>query len=205
MQKIVRHYFDYKSPYAYLAQAANQALAAVPGVTVECLPYTLQIGKYLGEASLDDAGNDILGTRNDHQWRRVRYAYRDCRREANRRGLVIRGPRKIFDSSLAHIAFLFVREQGDPRPFHDACFERFWRRELDLEAIAALTALMVETGFDAAAFEAYANGAGRVVHDRIQHEAEAQGVFGVPSWLVDGDLYWGLERLERVYEKLSTG
>jgi len=200
---LVRHYFDYKSPYAYLAQEANDALAATPGVRLLRIPYTLQIGKYLGEAELDATGRDRIGTRNDHQWRRVRYSYMDCRREANRRGLVIRGPRKIFDSSLAHIAYLYLAEHGHPQAFHAACYGRFWRRELDLESLDALAALMRETGYDPTGFTAYAAGRGRQRHDSLQREAEHAGVFGVPSWLVGDELFWGLERLERVYERLG--
>ncbi|MCP5198960.1 MAG: DsbA family protein [Gammaproteobacteria bacterium] len=200
---VVEHYFDYKSPYAYLAQAASWRLGAEPGVTLEWRPYTLQIPKYLGAAELAADGSDTVGTRNDHQWRRVRYAYMDCRREANRRGLTIRGPRKIFDSVPAHVAFLWVSEQGEWRRFHDAVFERFWRRELDIEDAAVLTALMRELGYADAGFEAYLEGPGRARHDAIQAQAEAVGVFGVPSWRVGEELFWGLERLPRVYELLG--
>lgn len=199
----VLHYFDYKSPYAYLAQEATFALAAVPGVEVEWLPYTLKIEKYLGEAALDAAGQDQIGTRNDHQWRRVRYSYMDCRREANRRGLTIRGPRKIFDSTPAHVAFLYASERGDFRPLHTAVFERFWRRDLDIEDSAALEALMAECGIDSGGFIAYLDGEGRRRHDAIQRDAESAGVFGVPAYLLDGELFWGLERLDRVYERLG--
>ena len=199
----VTHYFDYKSPYAYLAQEATYDLAAQPGITVEWLPYTLQIDKYLGTAQLGADGKDTVGTRNDHQWRRVKYSYMDCRREANRRGLTIRGPRKIFDSSVANIGFLFVRDQGDFRPFHDAVFERFFRRELDIDDPESIAALMVETGFDAAGFEAFLAADGREQHDAIIRAAEAAGVFGVPGYLVNGELFWGAERLEVVREKLG--
>ncbi len=201
--KHVRHYFDYKSPYAWLAQAATQTLAAQPGVHVEWLPYTLQIDKYLGTAELDVDGVDRIGTRNDHQWRRVRYSYMDCRREANRRGLTIRGPRKIFDSSLAHIAFLYAAGHGEWWPLHKAIFERFWRRELDIEQPAVLRALLDECGLPTADFEDYLAGSGRARLRQIEAEAEAAGVFGVPSYLVDGELYWGQERLERVVEHLA--
>jgi len=111
-------------------------------------PYTLHIPDFLGAAELDASGQDTLGTRNAHQWRRVRYSYMDCRREANRRGLTIRGPRKIFDSALAHIGFTYASDQGDYRPYHDAVYERFWRRELDIEDPAALEAVLQETGYD---------------------------------------------------------
>jgi len=197
----VTHYFDYKSPYAYLAQAATFALAEE--VAVEWLPYTLQIAKYLGVAELDAEGHDHIGTRNDHQWRRVKYAYMDCRREANRRGLVIRGPRKIFDSSAAHIAFLYVRERGDFRRFHDAVFQRFWRREFELENPASLSALMDECDIDSSGFPRYLRGTGRAHYASIQSDAEDAGVFGVPSYLVEGELFWGYERLARVRERLG--
>jgi len=200
----VIHYFDYKSPYAFLAQAPSFELAKDAGLNIEWRPYTLQIEKYLGQAELDASGQDTRGTRNDHQWRRVRYSYMDCRREANRRGLTIRGPRKIFDSSIAHVAFLFVQARGDFRPFHMAVFERFWRRELDIENVAVLRALVTEFGFDGADFVDYLKGVGRNRYERLQHEAEEAGVFGVPSYVVDGELFWGLERLERVREKLTT-
>ncbi len=199
----VQHYFDYKSPYAYLAQEASWALAAEADVELEWIPYTLQIPKYLGAAELDENGKDTVGTRNDHQWRRVRYSYMDCRREASRRGLIIRGPKRIFDSSVAHIAHLWVAEQGDFRRFHDTVFERFWRREIDLESTPQLLEVMNECGAVGDGFEAYAAGPGRAEHDRLQREAEAAGVFGVPSWRLDDELYWGLERLPRLYESLA--
>jgi 2-hydroxychromene-2-carboxylate isomerase len=199
----VQHYFDYKSPYAYLAQEASWKLAAEPDIELEWIPYTLQIPKYLGAAELDADGNDTVGTRNDHQWRRVRYSYMDCRREASRRGLVLRGPRKIFDSSLAHIAFLWVAEQGEYRAFHDGVFERFWRRELDIEDCEVLLNVMVEYGIETSGFRAYLAGPGRDKHDQLQIEAEAAGVFGVPSWRIGDELFWGLERLPRAYEHLA--
>ena len=202
MTKVI-HYFDYKSPYAYLAQQPTFELARDMGADIEWRPYTLKIEKYLGEAELDADGRDTRGTRNDHQWRRVRYSYMDCRREANRRGLTIRGPRKIFDSSPAHIAFLYVRERGDFSAFHNALFERFWRRELDIENVAVLCALVAEFGFDGSDFGAWLAGAGRARYEAMQRDAEAAGVFGVPSYVIDGELFWGLERLERVRERLE--
>jgi 2-hydroxychromene-2-carboxylate isomerase len=197
------HYFDYKSPYAYLAQEATFELSAKFGGIVEWLPYTLDIPSYLGAAELDESGRDVIGTRNAHQWRRVRYAYLDCRREASRRGLVVRGPRKIFDSSIAHIGFLYAKARGAFRGFHDALYDRFWRRELEIEDSDAIAALLRESGVDASGFEDYLADSGRREHDRIRSEAEAMGVFGVPSYVVDGELFFGTERIPRVRERLA--
>jgi len=198
----VVHYFDYKSPYAYLAQQATDDLEAELGIAIQRLPYTLDIPSYLGDARLDEHGSDVVGTRNAHQWRRVRYAYMDCRREAARRGLVIRGPRKIFDSSVAHIGFLWATRAGRMRPYHDRVFERFWKRELDLGDAAAVACELAGCGVSAEGFHTFLAGEGRALHDRIRADAEAKGVFGVPSYLVGDELFWGNERLPHVRERV---
>jgi 2-hydroxychromene-2-carboxylate isomerase len=201
----VVHYFDYKSPYAYLAQEETFRLSTELGAEVDWLPYTLDIPSFLGAAEIDRSGRDVVGTRSAHQWRRVRYIYMDCRREANRMGMIIRGPRKIFDSSIAHIGFLYARSEGDFRRYHDSVFERFWKRELNIEDPKAVGELLEKSGLDASGFPDYLVGEGRREHDRIRADAEARGVFGVPSYLVGDELFWGGERLERVRELLRGG
>jgi len=205
MTRRLKVYSDYKSPYAYLAKDLTYDLERQTGVTLEWLPYTLDIPAYLGSARVDGAGNVLEQSRNAHQWRRVRYSYMDCRREANLRGLTIRGPQKIFDSRLANIALLYAGRHGVLRAYHDRVFERFWRRELDIESVEALTDVLAQAGADTAEFPAFAAGDGRAQLVAIQREAEAAGVFGVPSYLLDdGDLYWGREHLPRIRELLSA-
>ena len=81
----------------------------------------------------------------------------------------------------------------------------FWKRELDIESPAALVALLSECGADAAGFPAFAESEGRRRLADIRAEAEAAGVFGVPSFLLeDGDLYWGREHLPRIRELLAA-
>jgi len=202
----IKVYSDYKSPYAYLAKDLVYDLERETGVEVDWLPYTLDIPAYLGSAKLDGSGGVAEESRNAHQWRRVKYSYMDCRREANRRGLTIRGTQKIWDSSLANIGLLFAKERGIFGCYHDRVFERFWKRELDIESIPVLSALIEECGADASDFAAYVEGEGRRMLEKVQTEAEAAGVFGVTSFLLeDGDLYWGREHIPHIIEKLRSG
>jgi 2-hydroxychromene-2-carboxylate isomerase len=201
--KMITHYFDYKSPYAYLAQEETFHLQEEFDVQVDFVPYTLDIPSFLGSAEVDEAGRVISEARNTHQWRRVKYSYMDCRREANRRGLVIRGPRHIFDSSIAHIGMLYAKHRGDFRRYHNTVYERFWKRELEIEDPRVIQRVLEEVGIDASDFLTYLNGEGRQEHDRLRAEAEAMGVFGVPSYVVNGELFWGAERIPRVREKLT--
>jgi 2-hydroxychromene-2-carboxylate isomerase len=133
------------------------------------------------------------------------HSYMDCRREANRRGLTLRGTQKIFDSSLASIGTLYAKQRSVFRSYHDRVFERFWKRELYIENPTVLAALLTECDADAAAFPAFLEGEGRRLLHQIQLDAEAAGVFRVPTFLLeDGDLYWGREHLPRIRELLRT-
>jgi 2-hydroxychromene-2-carboxylate isomerase len=198
------HYFDYKSPYAYLAQAQCYELESRSAGAIDWRPYTLDIPSYLGSAELDRSGKVIAQSRNPHQWRRVKYSYMDCRREANRRGLTLRGPRKIFDSRLAHIGFLFAKMHGDWRAYHNAVFEQFWRRELDIEKLEVITRTLRESGIEEGGFETFAKTTGPELLNDIQRDAESRGVFGVPSYLVGTELFWGAERFALAREAIQA-
>ena len=203
--RTVTAYIDYKSPYAYLAKDPAYELERDFSVRIDWLPYVLDIPSFLGSARVDEAGRVIEEQRNPHQWRRVRYSYMDCRRQARKRGLVIRGPQKIWDSTLAGCGMLCAKRQGDAvlRRYHDLTFERFWKRELDIEDAAVVSGVLAEAGADTADFSAYLEGEGRAELERICRAAEAIGVFGVPSFVVDGELFWGREHLPDIRAMLA--
>ncbi len=204
--RTVTVYTDYKSPYAYLAKDPTYEMAAVCGARLDWLPYTLDIPSYLGSAEIGADGKLVSANRDPHQWRNVRYAYMDCRREANRRGLTLRGTQKIWDSSIANIGLLWAKQQGDAllRGYSDRVFERFWRRELNIEDPAVVEAVMREAGVETAGFADYLAGPGRAEHDSIRAAAEEAGIFGVPSYVVDGELFWGRENLPAIRERLAA-
>jgi len=203
---VVTVYTDYKSPYAYLSKDPSYELERDLPVRLHWRPYILDIPSYLGSARVDEQGQVLEESRNAHQWRRVRYSYMDCRRQARKRGLVIRGTQKIWNSTLAAAGMLFAQAAGDDvfRRYHDRVFERFWKRELDIENPAALTTVLAECGaLNAADFAVQAETL-RAEVARISRAAEETGVFGVPTYVVDGELYWGREHLDDIREILAA-
>jgi 2-hydroxychromene-2-carboxylate isomerase len=110
--RVVTVYIDYKSPYAYLAKDPAWELEREFDVRLDWLPYTLDIPDFLG----------TVEGRNPHQWRRVRYSYMDARRLANRRGLTVRGPQKLFDSSIAAVGMLYAERHEVFRKYNDLVF-----------------------------------------------------------------------------------
>ena len=128
----------------------------------------------------------------------------DCRREAQKRGLTIRGPRKIWDSTLSAAGMLFAQRVGDAvfRRYHDTVFERFWRRALDIENVDFVAAVFAECGAEASKSSA-ASEALRAEVFAISRAAEDEGVFGVPTFILAGDLYWGREHLPDIRDRLG--
>lgn len=199
-------FIDYKSPYAYLAKEPIYALEDELGIELDWLPYNLDLAeKYAGVSHVDATGAVVI-ERSPQQWRRTRYEYMNCRREANARRppLTLRGPQKIWDSTLAATGLLLAKRQGRLRAYNDLVFDRFFKRELDIERPEVIQAVLAECGADTTGFEAYVAGEGEQLRQRFQLEAETAGVFGVPSFLFDdGDLYWGREHLPRIAARLS--
>jgi 2-hydroxychromene-2-carboxylate isomerase len=205
-KRVVTVYTDYKSPYAYLAKDLVYEIERDFAVRIDWLPYVLDIPSFLGSATLDEQGRVVEESRNAHQWRRVKYSYMDCRRQAQKRGLVIRGTQKIWNSTLAACGLLFAKRQDDAvlRRYHDITFERFWKRDLDIEDPAVIAAVLGEAGADAAGFADYAAGEGPREVDRVSRAAEETGIFGVPSFVVDGEQFWGREHLADIREMLAA-
>jgi DSBA-like thioredoxin domain len=109
---------DYVSPYAFVAKAGAYALEADYEVELQWRPYTLDVASFMGPVE----------ERDPHHWRRVRYSYMDARRFANRQGLVLKGPKKVYYARSANAGMLYAQRHGVFRRYNDLAFDRFWRR-----------------------------------------------------------------------------
>ena len=198
--KSLEVYIDYKSPYAYIAKDPTYALEKQFGIEIDWYPLTLNIGSFLGTAKTDASGKVVENNRSPRQWLGVKYAYMDARRYASLRNLTLRGPQKIWDSSVAHIGMLWARSQNREylKRYTDITYERFRRRELDIEDIAVVLSVLDEAGVDTAGFESYLQNQGRIEHDELQQTILDKGYFGVPTYVIDGETYFGREHLPRV-------
>ena len=128
----------------------------------------------------------------------------DARRIANERGLIVRGPKKIFDSRLSHIGALYAQAQGVFDAYHDRVFESFFKRELNIEDEAAIAAVLESSGApEPEGFSAYAAGKGATLYTQILSDAEELGVFGVPTFVVGEEIFWGGDRLDMVHRAIA--
>ncbi len=195
MPEEIKFYYDYKSPFTYLAFAPACALKTSHEVRLRFIPQELDVHSAYG---------GDLQQRPQRDWFKVRYLYADARRFANQRGLIIRGPQKIFDSRLALISGLYAERHGRFCEYSMRVFERFFKRELDLEDIDQLAAALAEVGLDPNDFQLWAQDEGQSAFSAANHEADRDGIFGVPTLIVAGEMFWGNDRLEWLVKKLDA-
>jgi 2-hydroxychromene-2-carboxylate isomerase len=183
-------YFDYKSPFAYLAVEPAFALPDRYAIEVRWIPFVLRI-KGSGERS------------QYSEWK-ARYSYMDARRWANRRGgFPIKGPPKVYDSSPALIGGLFATRHGFFRPYTESVFSRFFSRELEIDVPEQIAGLVEALGHDGRAYRTYLDGPGAHDLEACIDEAHADRIFGVPLFVFRGEQFWGHDRMPLLEERLT--
>jgi 2-hydroxychromene-2-carboxylate isomerase len=182
-------YSDYKSPFAYLAFDPAFELERKYRVRLRWIPFQLRIkGK---------------GERSVYSEHKARYSYLDARRWAKPRGLVIKGPLKVYDTRPALIGGLFGQHHGRLIAYSRRAYELFFKRELELDQPDAIARLIAELGMSADEYRAYLEGEGAVEYERARREATDDRVFGVPLFFFEGEPFWGHDRLPILEQRLS--
>jgi len=186
----VKLYFDYKSPYAFLAAEPAFDLPERFDVEVRWIPYFLRI-KGKGERSIYS------------EWK-ARYSYMDARRWANRRGgFPIKGPLKVYDSTASLVGALFAQEKGFFRPYTELVYSRFFERKLEIDLPEEVAGAIDELGHSGSDYLSYAQGDGADRFEKCVEEGQADHVFGVPLFLFDGEPFWGHDRIPLLEERLT--
>ena len=185
-------YTDFRSPYTYVAKAEAYSWETDFDVTLDWWPYTTPLQEAFGPAD----------GRNDRELRKIKYFYKNVRRLGAEQGLTIIGTKRIFDPTPAHIGLLQAKDDGVFRGFHDHVFKHVFLRELDPDDADHVRAALSNAGADVAAFDRRLTN-GRDELAEIDQRAEDQGVFGVPSFILDGELFWGNDALPQVRKRLE--
>jgi len=187
-------HLDFISPYGYFASLRVEALAARHGRGVAWHPMLLGVAvmKVMGLKPLMDT--PLKGD----------YVERDVLRYAREHGVPLqRQPRDPVMNPLASArALAWVnrhRPEGAAEVVH-AIYAAYWGRGQDLSTPAALVPVVGETVAQAAAGDE----AAALLRAEVDASLAA-GVFGSPTLLVDGEPFWGVDKLEQAERWLARG
>jgi 2-hydroxychromene-2-carboxylate isomerase len=194
----IEFWFDFSSPYAYLASVQIEAVAARHARAVRWRPFLL--GPAMKATGMQPLTHTPL--RGD-------YARRDWARLARLLDVPFALPDPFPIAALAPgRAFYFVEEVRPDLsvPFARRVFRAYYSEGVDISAPEAVQKIAAELGLDAAAI-AEALGEERLKQKlrAAGDEALARGVFGSPFFIVDGEPFWGSDRIPMLENWLATG
>jgi 2-hydroxychromene-2-carboxylate isomerase len=194
----INFYYDFSSPYGYLAAHKIDDIARLYGRTVLWRPVLLGvIFKTTGAQPLLDV--PIKGP----------YARRDIERTARFHGVPLEFPQVMpFPSIAAARAVYWVqdREPDQARNLSLALYDRAFAQGGDIRTADSVLEIANGIGIDAARLSEALNDP--AVKERLKTEndaAMAAGVCGSPFFVVDGEPFWGADRLDHVERWLATG
>jgi 2-hydroxychromene-2-carboxylate isomerase len=194
----IEFYFDFSSPYGYLAATQIDALAARVDRTTSWKPILLgAVFKVSRQEPL--AGIPLKGD----------YMMHDLPRFARLLNVELKMPPVFpFAAVAPSRAFYWLsdRDAALALRFARACFGAAWRRQLDLAKADVVADLGAELGI--VREDLLAALVDPVVKDRLRAEVDAaiaKGVFGSPFFIVDGERFWGADRLGQVETWLQRG
>jgi 2-hydroxychromene-2-carboxylate isomerase len=191
----VDFFFDPVSPYAWLAMRSLDRFESA-GVQLRFVP-VLFAGLLKAHGNLGPA--EVPAKRS--------YIFRDVAREAARRGLPFEGPPgHPFNPLLALRACTALEDDGERRTLALALLAACWERGEDISDAAVLARLAVAAGFDGQGLVGRA--ATPAVKQALAAATEAaiaDGIFGVPTYRLDGELFWGGDRIETLLWHLDGG
>ncbi len=189
MPASVDFWFEFASTYSYLAASRVETVAHDAGVPVAWRPFLL--GPIFKAQGWNDSPFNVYPVKG-------RYMWRDMERLCARYGLPLRRPSQFpRNGLLAARVTLAGGAAGWVPAFVRSVYRANFGDDRDIADRAVLDTLLRDVGADATAVLRDAESP--AVKDRLRaqsDEAQRLGIFGAPSIVVDGELFWGNDRLE---------
>ncbi|MFJ4109947.1 2-hydroxychromene-2-carboxylate isomerase [Pseudomonas sp. NPDC089758] len=196
MSKTVEFFFDLGSPASYLAWTQLPALCARQGATLQYRPMLLG-GVFQATGNASPAMIPAKG----------RYMFTDLGRFAARYGVPFGLPPGFPINTLALMRGLVSTQLRAPERFETllaALFNGLWVQRRNLGDAAVLEQVLADAGFSAAEFQVLIGDAEvKAALKQTTEEAVERGVFGAPTCFVDGQMYFGQDRLDFVADALK--
>lgn len=198
MARQIDYFFSVISPWAFIGHDAFMAVAARHGAQVR--PRPVQLGTLFGET-----GGLPLARRHPA---RQRYRMVELQRWRAARGLDfhLTPAHWPFDAAAADRLVIAAIEAGvEVDPLLRRLMSGVWQRQENLADLAVLAAILAELGLPGELLQLAAADAAGSLYEANRGLAIDADVFGSPAYVLDGEVFWGQDRIEMLDAALSSG
>jgi 2-hydroxychromene-2-carboxylate isomerase len=187
-------YWDFASPFAYLAATQAEAVAARTGANLVWRPMLLgALFKAIGQEQAP-----ILAWGDAKR----NYYFKDIERWADFYGVPFRFPSRFPMLTLKALRTYLALPESRRGTFRDRTYRAYWAEDRDIADDAVIAELAGEE-VGALTARIQAPDIKKALADATQHAID-RGVFGAPTWIVDGqELFWGQDRIALVERALG--
>jgi len=194
----IDYYFEFSSPYGYIASHLVDAMGTRLGREIRWRPFLLgPVFKATGSAPLVEI--PMKGE----------YSRRDFVRSARFHGVTLNMPSKFPIGTVAGVRAFYWIEDRDPkkaRAFARTLYDEYFVANRDIGAPETVIEVAGTVGVDKAALQAALGDS--AVKERAKAEVDgamAKGVFGSPFFIVDGEPFWGCDRIPMLEDWVKRG
>jgi 2-hydroxychromene-2-carboxylate isomerase len=199
MARPIDYYFSLQSPWAYIGHGLFQDLASAYNLKVNYKPVLLV------ELFSETGGLPLVKRHPARQ----RYRMLELQRWRDKRGLKfhLQPEHWPFNGRLADGVVIAALEAGqNPEPFIRRAFAGVWEEQIKLGDPAAIAKVADDSGLSGAKLvERSASNEISAAYEQNRQDAIAAGVFGSPAWVLDGEVFWGQDRIELLADALKSG
>lgn len=193
-------WFDFSCPYAYIASTKVEALAARTGAQLDVRPMLLG-GVFKARGVAQNLASTLAPAKAQHN-------LNDMRRQAQRAGVPLKMPAGHPLRTVEALRCVLAAAEGGPvarvMPLIRRIYRAYWADNEDIGQREVLARALADVGLEVGKIFERAESA--EIKDELRRrtdEAVARGIFGVPTFFVGDELFWGQDRMDMVEEALG--
>jgi 2-hydroxychromene-2-carboxylate isomerase len=200
MTATIDAYYDFRSPYAYFAnyRIRQGSFALPPPATWRWRPVSIDVLLNLqaGREAWASYVDPLSGPKRAH-------LIADVRRTAAFYGAPLRTPKPQRQNSIPALCTAALLDPEGHDGFRNAVFDALWQEQRDIGDASVLAACLVRAGRDPALVERALAPEARTALADATTRAYANGVFGVPTFVCNEEVFFGNDRLEMLQWRLG--
>jgi len=194
MTKSLDFYFDFISPYSYLAFKKLESLNSNKKINVNYKPMLL--------GGLHKLGGIIAPAFNE---RKLKNMKNDCELIAIKNNIDFEWNKKFPIDSLHLMRGYLVISDDLKKKFFEICFEAYWKDNKDISSEKNIENILDLIGVNKKEFlKDIKNNIIKEMLKKMTNEAFENDIFGAPTFVVNNKIFWGQDRLEYAIEELNN-
>ena len=194
MTKCLNFYFDFISPYSFLAYKRLNVLNKENKINIEYKPMLL--------GGLHNLGGITPPAFNE---RKLKNMKNDCELIASKNNIDFKWNIKFPINSLYLMRGYIVIDESHKKKFFDICFDAYWKDNLDISDEKNIEIILNKAGLNKKEFlnNIQDNGVKDMLKN-LTNEAFEKDVFGAPTFIVNDKIFWGQDRLDYALEEYNS-